>query len=92
MKVSNALAAWLILLILLPFTARFSTCEIPNQLKHGSLYALHMDTAIASDTAAALAPAPRALRIGQPTTVVAASPDSVASTLRSQALRTVLRL
>jgi hypothetical protein len=110
MKVSNVFAAWLIVLILLPFTAPFSTCEIPNQFKqsgHELPFVPHTDAGVANDTFAALVPARLALRTGKPTAVagphlgsigpltsgrIATSADSVPSTLRSQALHTVLRL
>ena len=69
MKVSNVVAAWLIALILLPFTAPFSTYEVPNQLKHsrhGSPFVPHTNAGIGSDTAAALVPARLARRTGKP--------------------------
>jgi hypothetical protein len=70
MKVSNVFAAWLIVLILLPFTAPFSTYEVPNQLKHGSPgspFVPHTNAEVGSDTATALVPARLALRTGKPT-------------------------
>lgn len=69
MKVSNVFAAWLIVLILLPFTAPFSTYEVPNQLKHssqGSPFVPHTDAGVGSDTATALVPARHARRCGKP--------------------------
>jgi hypothetical protein len=80
MKVSNVFAAWLIVLILLPFTAPFSTYEVPNQLKHsshGSPFVPHTDAEVGSDTATALVPARLALRTGKPTEISRAHHDSI---------------
>jgi hypothetical protein len=72
MKVANVLAAWLIVLILLPFTAPFSTYEVSNQLKdsrHGSPFVPHTDPRVGSDTALALVPARLTRRSGKPTRI-----------------------
>jgi len=73
MKASSVFAAWLIVLILLPFTAPFSTCEVPNRLtptSHGSPFVPHANAGVANDTATALVPARLHFRTGKSTTFV----------------------
>jgi hypothetical protein len=84
MKVANVVAAWLIVLILLPFTAPFSTYDVSNPLKdnhHGSPFVSHTDTRVGSDTATALVPARLARRTGKPTRI--ARPHNSTRTLTS---------
>src|SRR5262245_31355254 len=79
MKVSSAFAAWLIVLILLPFTAPFSTYEVLDHLSyssHGSPFVPHTDAQVGVDTATALVPARIGLRVGKPAGIARPRYDS----------------
>jgi hypothetical protein len=104
--ISKLCASWLVVLVLSPFTAPFSTCDLTNPIRHTGRGGPFVPQFMATDTNAALMPArvmARALKLvgrvghlertGPSSSVnVALFADSVAVVQRRHARHTILRL